>query len=79
MIDLMDLVRIGVYARLLVRQHRAIFPGLFEEFVDHFHEFVCHPISLIMFYLLLETERFCCTLEVGRYNVPSNPSVGNLI
>ena len=79
MIDLMDLGRISINARLLVDLHGIVFPALFQQFVNNLHKLIRHPISLIMLYLLVETKRICSTLEIGSHDIPSNSAVGNLV
>jgi hypothetical protein len=79
MIDLPNFVRVGPDSSLLICFDGRVLPATFQELVDHFEKLIRNPVPLIMLDTLLESIGLRRTLHKRGHNVPSDPSIGNMI
>ena len=78
MINPVDLGRVGEPARLLVQQHRSIFPGV-PQLGCGLHELVGHVIAVVVLQVLRRAEILGLGVVEGGHNVPGNPALGEVV
>jgi hypothetical protein len=79
MIDLSNFVRVSPDSGLLVCFNCRVLPATFQQLVNHFKKFVRNSIPLIMLNTLFESVGFRRTLHERSHDVPSHPTIGDMI
>src|ERR1700730_13863728 len=79
MLDRMNLFRFGKNSTMSVSPHGVIFPTSFPEFIAYLHILVGNGIAIIVLNLLLHPKIAGSAIEIGRDNIPSCSSFGEMV